>query len=149
MAGTGKGWWGPQSCPARTEAESAARTLRRRHPRQGRRCEDSGAPPFPSLYRADVKCNHWASKRGLTMANERHSNSRLRLRVNASAESILRSGHPWLFAESVRDQNREGQLGDLAVIYDHNDRFLAVGLFDPDSPIRVRVLHAGKPEPKH
>jgi 23S rRNA (cytosine1962-C5)-methyltransferase len=81
------------------------------------------------------------------MANERHSNSRLRLRVNASAESILRSGHPWLFAESVRDQNREGQLGDLAVIYDHNDRFLAVGLFDPDSPIRVRVLHAGKPEP--
>src|ERR1043166_121865 len=81
------------------------------------------------------------------MANKRTSNSRLRLRVNASAESILRSGHPWLFAESVRDQNREGQLGDLAVIYDHNDRFLAGGLFDPDSPIRVRVLHAGKPEP--
>jgi 23S rRNA (cytosine1962-C5)-methyltransferase len=71
----------------------------------------------------------------------------LRLRVRAVAESILRSGHPWLFAESVRDQNRAGVAGELAVIYDRNDRFLAVGLYDPDSPIRVRILHAGKPRP--
>lgn len=58
----------------------------------------------------------------------------------------MRGGHPWLFAESVREQNREGILGELAVIYDRKDEFLAVGLFDPDSPIRVRVLHAGKPQ---
>jgi 23S rRNA (cytosine1962-C5)-methyltransferase len=32
------------------------------------------------------------------------------------------------------------------VIYDRNDKFLAVGLFDSGSPIRVRVLHAGKPQ---
>jgi len=68
---------------------------------------------------------------------------RLRLRVTAAAESILRSGHPWLFAESVREQNRDGQLGELAVIYDRRDHFLAIGLFDPLSPIRVRILHAG------
>ncbi len=71
----------------------------------------------------------------------------LRLRVRSVAESILRSGHPWLFAESIRDQNRAGAPGELAVIYDRNDRFLAVGLYDPDSPIRVRILHAGKPRP--
>ncbi len=70
---------------------------------------------------------------------------RLRLRVTAAAESIIRSGHPWLFADSVREQNRPGQTGELAVIYDRKDKFLAVGLFDADSPIRVRVLHAGKP----
>jgi 23S rRNA (cytosine1962-C5)-methyltransferase len=70
----------------------------------------------------------------------------LRLRVTAAAESILRAGHPWLFAESIRDQNRVGELGELAVVFDRNDRFLAVGLFDPESPIRVRVLHAGKPQ---
>jgi 23S rRNA (cytosine1962-C5)-methyltransferase len=73
--------------------------------------------------------------------------ARLRLRVTATAESILRSGHPWLYAESIRKQNREGELGDLAVIYDRRDRFLAVGLFDPESPLRVRVLHQGKPRP--
>jgi 23S rRNA (cytosine1962-C5)-methyltransferase len=71
---------------------------------------------------------------------------RLRLRVTATAQSILRAGHPWVFAESVREQNRDGTAGELAVIYDRNDRFLAVGLFDPDSPIRVRILHCGKPE---
>lgn len=72
--------------------------------------------------------------------------SRLRLRVTAAAESILRSGHPWLFADSIREQNRAGCSGELAAIYDRKDRFLAVGLFDADSPIRVRMLHAGKPQ---
>jgi len=61
------------------------------------------------------------------------------------AETILRGGHPWLFAESIREQNREGTTGELAVLYDRKDRFLAVGLYDPESPLRVRILHAGKP----
>jgi 23S rRNA (cytosine1962-C5)-methyltransferase len=72
--------------------------------------------------------------------------TRLRLRITAAAESAVRSGHPWVFCDSVLDLNRVGQTGELAVIYDRMDRFLAVGLFDPDSPIRMRVLHAGKPQ---
>jgi len=70
---------------------------------------------------------------------------RLRLRVTATAETLIRSGHPWLFADSIREANRAGRLGELAVIFDRNDKFLAIGLFDPESPIRVRVLHRGKP----
>ena len=70
---------------------------------------------------------------------------RLHLRVTAAAESIIRAGHPWLFADSVREQNRDGDAGELAVIYGRQNRFLAIGLFDPDSPIRVRVLHVGEP----
>jgi len=77
---------------------------------------------------------------------EKKPGARLRLRVTATAESMLRSGHPWLFAESVREQNREGETGELAVIYDRKNQFLAAGLFDRDSPIRVRVLHSGKPQ---
>jgi 23S rRNA (cytosine1962-C5)-methyltransferase len=72
--------------------------------------------------------------------------ARLRLRITAAAETILRGGHPWLFADSIHEINRAGQVGELAVIYDRKDKFLAVGLFDPDSPIRVRILHAGKPQ---
>lgn len=72
---------------------------------------------------------------------------RVRLRVTAAAEAHLRAGHPWLFADSIREQNRAGLPGELAVIYDRKDRFLAAGLLDPDSPIRVRVLHVGKPRP--
>lgn len=81
------------------------------------------------------------------MSNEPSSQppSRLRLRVTAAAEQQLRGGHPWLFASSLREQNRPGVAGELAVIYDRQDCFLALGLYDPDSPLRVRVLHAGKP----
>jgi len=70
----------------------------------------------------------------------------LRLRVTAAAEANLRRGHPWLFADSIQRQDRRGCAGELAVIYDRKNRFLAAGLFDPDSPIRVRVLQAGKPQ---
>lgn len=71
---------------------------------------------------------------------------RLRLRVKKAAETALRSGHPWLFADSIREQNRPGEAGELAVVYDRQDRFLALGLFDPDSAIRLRVLQARKPQ---
>lgn len=78
-------------------------------------------------------------------SNPTKSSAALRLRVTATAESIVRGGHPWVFADSVRELSREGSTGELAVIYDRKDRFLAIGLFDAASPIRVRVLHAGKP----
>ncbi|WP_309570561.1 23S rRNA (cytosine(2499)-C(5))-methyltransferase [Deinococcus sp.] len=71
--------------------------------------------------------------------------SRLRLRVSPAAEAHVRAGHPWVYESSVRGQNREGDPGELAVIYDRRDRFLAIGLYDPDSPLRVRVMHQGAP----
>jgi 23S rRNA (cytosine1962-C5)-methyltransferase len=55
--------------------------------------------------------------------------------------------HPWLYAESIRSASRAGESGDLAVIFDHKRELLALGLWDPDSPIRIRVLHRGKPRP--
>ena len=70
----------------------------------------------------------------------------LKLRVSQKTETILRSGHPWLFSDSIRDQSRPGQMGELAIIYDRKDQFLGMGLLDPDGPIRVRMLHTGKPQ---
>ncbi len=81
----------------------------------------------------------------MTSPGKNATQTTLRLRVTAAAETIVRGGHPWVFAQSVRAQNRDGQSGELAVIFDRKDQFLAIGLFDPDSPLRVRVLHAGKP----
>jgi 23S rRNA (cytosine1962-C5)-methyltransferase len=71
--------------------------------------------------------------------------SRLRCRLKPAAETTIRRGHPWIFSDSIVEQNREGATGELAVIYDRRDQFLAVGLFDPDSSLRIRVLHTGKP----
>jgi 23S rRNA (cytosine1962-C5)-methyltransferase len=72
---------------------------------------------------------------------------RLALRVTADALRALRQGHPWLFDRAIVRESGDGQPGDLAVIFDDRRRFVAIGLYDPTSPIRVRVLHCGAPEP--
>jgi 23S rRNA (cytosine1962-C5)-methyltransferase len=73
------------------------------------------------------------------------SERRLALRTTPAGQRALRSGHPWLFDQAIIDQRGEGRPGDLAVIFDDRRRFLAVGLYDPTSPIRVRVLQHGEP----
>lgn len=71
--------------------------------------------------------------------------NRLRLELFPRAETAVRFGHPWVYADSVKSQNREGETGELAVMYDKKDRFLAIGLYEAESPICVRILHCGKP----
>jgi 23S rRNA (cytosine1962-C5)-methyltransferase len=73
------------------------------------------------------------------------SEKRIALHVNPAAERALRQGHPWLFEGAIQKQSQDGRPGDLAVVFDRKNRFLAVGLYDPESPIRVRVLQANKP----
>lgn len=57
----------------------------------------------------------------------------------------VRGGHPWVYADRIAHANRPGAPGELAALYDPHDRFLGLGLHDPASPLRVRVLHAGPP----
>jgi 23S rRNA (cytosine1962-C5)-methyltransferase len=68
---------------------------------------------------------------------------RMALHITRDAERHLRSGHPWLFADSIVRQSHEGKPGDLAVVFDQKRRFLAIGLYDPTSPIRLRILQQG------
>lgn len=70
---------------------------------------------------------------------------KLKLRLTPAAERAVRGGHPWVFADRLKEINRPGAAGELAIAYDRQDRFLAIGLYDPDSPIALRVLHMGKP----
>ncbi len=63
------------------------------------------------------------------------------------AERHLRDGHPWLYDTSISEQDGDGAPGDFAVVFDRKNRFLSIGLYDPASPIRVRMLLSGKPAP--
>jgi 23S rRNA (cytosine1962-C5)-methyltransferase len=62
------------------------------------------------------------------------------VRVSDVAESMIRKQHPWIFDQSIIYQSHAGKAGDLAVIFDSNRNFMAVGLWDPDSVIRIRIL---------
>ena len=75
------------------------------------------------------------------------SEQRVAIHIAPAAERQLRQGHPWLYDQAIRRQSHAGRPGDLAVIYDRRERFLAIGLYDPTSPIRVRVLRHRAPAP--
>ena len=70
---------------------------------------------------------------------------RLATRVTKDAQRQIRSGHPWVFDGAITQIAPDGRPGDLAVVFDDRREFLAIGLFDPDSAIRVKVLHHGRP----
>lgn len=70
---------------------------------------------------------------------------RLAVRITADALRHVRAGHPWVFDDSIVSISHDGAPGDLAVIFDNDRRFAAIGLYDPAGPIAIRVLHVGKP----
>ena len=72
---------------------------------------------------------------------------RLAVRVTKDALRQIRGGHPWVFESSITSCPDDGRAGDLAVIFDSERRFQGIGLYDPGSPIRVRMLHHGPPVP--
>jgi 23S rRNA (cytosine1962-C5)-methyltransferase len=73
------------------------------------------------------------------------SAKRIALRVSAPAERALRQGHPWIFDQAIIWQSHEGAPGDLAVIFNNKRQFIAIGLYDPTSSIRVRILQSRQP----
>ena len=77
----------------------------------------------------------------------RPGEKRLAVRVTPDALRHIRAGHPWVFEESVTSISHEAVAGDLAVIFDNDRKFVALALYDPDSPIQFRILHVGKPTP--
>ncbi|MEM7142965.1 MAG: class I SAM-dependent methyltransferase, partial [Actinomycetota bacterium] len=68
---------------------------------------------------------------------------RLAVRVTKDARRHLRAGHPWVYDRSITSTSHDAEPGDLAVVFDHDRKFAAIGLWDPSSPIQVKVLHEG------
>ena len=66
------------------------------------------------------------------------------VKLSAAGERSVRKGHPWVFLDSIIKINKEGQSGDLAIVFSHNkNQVIGVGLFDPNSPIRIKMLASG------
>lgn len=68
---------------------------------------------------------------------------RLALRVRTKGARAMRGGHPWLFEDSIERLSHDGAPGDVAIVFDAKGGFLAAGIFDPLSTVRVKVLAHG------
>lgn len=72
--------------------------------------------------------------------------NRIAIKLKPAAERKVKKGHPWVFEGSITKQSGEGKPGDLAIIYDNKkNKFLACGFYDPESPIRVKLLQYHQP----
>ena len=70
---------------------------------------------------------------------------RIKIKISKSLQSKIRKGFPWVHYYQLNNRKISGKAGDLGVVYDSDNRFLAVGLFDPFSDIRLRILQTRNP----
>lgn len=56
-------------------------------------------------------------------------------------EAALRRGHPWIYADAVKvlGGRRRARAGTVAEVLDTAGDLLGYGIYDPDSPLRVRM----------
>lgn len=75
-----------------------------------------------------------------------YKTNRLAVKLRPIAEKSVKQGHPWVFSESIVKIKKGGKAGDLAVLFDQfTDKVYGLGLYDPDSPIRIKIIHVGNP----
>lgn len=75
-----------------------------------------------------------------------YSPKSIAIKVKPVVERIVRKAHPWIFEEAIVKQSVDGKSGDLAIVYDQKkNKFLALGLYDPHSPIRIKLLQYHQP----
>ncbi|QPJ64745.1 MAG: class I SAM-dependent rRNA methyltransferase [Candidatus Nitrohelix vancouverensis] len=69
----------------------------------------------------------------------------IKIEVSRAMQNKIRKGWPWVFDYQIVQQSGRGVAGDLGVVYDSQNKFLAIGLYDPDSPLRLSILQSRKP----
>jgi 23S rRNA (cytosine1962-C5)-methyltransferase len=70
---------------------------------------------------------------------------RIKIKISKSLQGKIRKGFPWIHYYQLNNRKISGKAGDLGVVYDSDNRFLAIGLYDPFSDIRLRILQTKDP----
>lgn len=66
----------------------------------------------------------------------------LAVKLHPKAEKLIKKGHPWVFSDSIEKINKDGNAGDVAILFDQRqNKVFGIGLYDPDSPIRIKMIH--------
>ena len=69
-----------------------------------------------------------------------------KIKISKSIQASIRKGFPWVYFYQIKNTGISGEPGDLGAIYDSQNRFLAMGLYDPHSDIRLRILITHTPQ---
>lgn len=68
---------------------------------------------------------------------------RLAVKLTSAAEKLLvQSAHPWIYSKNIEKINKPGNAGDIAILFrQRSNEVYGVGLYDPESPIQIKMLH--------
>ena len=64
----------------------------------------------------------------------------LHLFLKPTRDAPIRRGHPWIFSGAIERCEGDDQIVDVADVFDSKKNWLARGLFNPKSQLRVRLL---------
>lgn len=79
-----------------------------------------------------------------TVKNNSHPQS-IAVKLTSRGEQFVVRGHPWVFSNSIVKVSNNPQTGDIAIIFSKNkNKLIAIGLYDSNSPIRIKIIHHGK-----
>ncbi|MFS4481612.1 class I SAM-dependent rRNA methyltransferase [Hyunsoonleella sp. 2307UL5-6] len=80
----------------------------------------------------------------LKSTNTSYKPKRLAVKLNSKGEKFVINKHPWVFSNNIIKISNDAKTGDLAVIFSKNkNRVIGLGLYDANSPIRIKMLHSG------
>lgn len=69
---------------------------------------------------------------------------RLAVKLNAKGERSVLQGHPWIFSNNIEKCTEQPKTGDVAIVFSKsNNKVIGVGLYDANSPIKIKMLHSG------
>lgn len=73
---------------------------------------------------------------------------RVAIRIKPQSVPYVSKGTAWLYPDAIaKISPADGKAGDIAVIFDPSQKFLAAGLYDPESPICVKIYSQSKSLP--
>ena len=71
-----------------------------------------------------------------------YPNKITKIHIDERCEYRLRRGMPWIFSKHLKLEGQTPDAGDLVAVYGKRNQCIRIGLFDPYSPIPVRILGA-------
>ena len=60
--------------------------------------------------------------------------------ISPKDERSIRAGHPWVYAEEIRERRGELLPGGITDVFTQQGAWLGAGIFSPESKIAVRIL---------
>ncbi len=65
------------------------------------------------------------------------------VKLTNKGENYLAKSHPWIFSKTIEKLSKPAKTGDLAIVFHKkSNKMIGIGIYDADSPIRIKVIHS-------